>query len=61
MNNTRMNNNLGQSPSPNGSSNTIRNLLALQSPIVPATSNINNTNNLVGTNSNLRLSTGGKL
>ncbi len=59
MNNTRMNNNLGQSPSPNGSSNTIRNLLALQSPIVPVTSNINN--NLVGTNSNLRLSTGGKL
>ena len=52
-----MNNNMVQqqtSPSPNGPSNTIRNLLAIKSPIVPSTNNNNN-----NTNSNLRLSTGG--
>jgi hypothetical protein len=56
---TKMNN-LNQSASTNGPSNTIRNLLALQSPLVSINnSNNNNHSNTNAANSNFRLTTGG--
>ncbi len=56
---TKMNN-LNQSASTNGPSNTIRNLLALQSPLVSINNgNNNNHSNTNAANSNFRLTTGG--
>ena len=54
---TRMNSQ-NQLANTNGSSNTIRNLLALQSPLIPISSSNNNTNHL---NVNMRVSTGGNI